>query len=129
MAIASFRAGEAIAAGDAVYVNANGLAYKAGGTALLQATVAGVSVDSAALGSLCRVNTDSVLTIYSGLTPGEPRYLSITNSGQLTSYSGWAAEHATVPSGAYLTSVGRAITTSGIEVEIQSPLFVLDSGS
>ena len=108
MAIASFQAGEAISAGNAVYVEANGLLYKASSLNQTQASVVGVATEAGSLGSLVRVNTDNIYTGYSGLNPGEYRYLSILNSGQLVSYSGWATELSTIAVNAYLETVGQS---------------------
>jgi hypothetical protein len=125
MATTSFRAGESISAGQAVYVQASGLIYKANGTNATQASVAGVAIDNGALGSLIRVQSDAVYATYSGLTPGEFRYLSILTSGQLVSYSSWASElNSTALPGAYLTNTGRCVSASGLSVEIQPPIFV-----
>lgn len=126
MAIASFQAGEAISAGNAVYVEANGLLYKASSLNQTQASVVGVAIEAGSLGSLVRVNTDNIYTGYSGLNPGEYRYLSILNSGQLVSYSGWATELSTIAVNAYLETVGRAVTSSGLEVESSTPLYVVN---
>lgn len=126
MALASFIAGEAISAGNAVYVQANGLLYKASSLNKTQASVIGVAVEAGSLGSLVRVNTDNIYTGYNGLNPGEYVYLSVLNSGQLVSYSGWAAELATISGNVYLETVGRAVTTSGIEVETSTPLYVVN---
>jgi hypothetical protein len=125
MAIASFRAGEAISAGQAVFVSSTGFIYKASCLNPTQASVVGVSLDSGVSGDLLRVTTDSVYAGYSGLTPGEYRYLSISTSGSLVPYSTWLSQLATTVSGAYLESVGKAITSSGLEVEPTAPLFVV----
>ena len=125
MATTSFRAGESISAGQAVYVQASGLIYKANGTNVVQASIAGVAIDDGALGSLVRVQSDAVYATYSGLTPSEFMYLSILTSGQLVSYSSWASElNSTSLPGAYLTNTGRCVSSSGLSVEIQPPIFV-----
>lgn len=126
MALASFIAGEAISAGNAVYVEANGLLYKASSLNQTQSSVVGVAIEAGSLNSLVRVNTDNIYTGYSGLNPGEYRYLSILNSGQLVTYSGWAAELATISADVYLEIVGRAVTTSGVEIETSTPLYVVN---
>lgn len=125
MATTSFIAGESISAGQAVYVQASGFIYKANGTNATQASVAGVAVDNGVSGSLVRVQSDAVYATYSGLTPGEFRYLSVLTSGQLVSYSAWAGElNSTSLSGAYLTNAGRCISSSGFSVEVQPPIFI-----
>lgn len=127
MAVSSFFAGESISAGQAVYVSPSGYAYKANASNYTQASVAGIAVDNGSNGSLVRVQGDAMYTQYAGLTIGSYRYLSIATSGQLVSYADWATElNATSLSGAYLTNVGRCISTSGVEVELQRPVFVLN---
>jgi hypothetical protein len=125
MAIASFRAGETISAGNAVYVGASGLLYKANATNTVQASVAGLALDGGTSSSLIRVDTDSVYTQASGLTPGELRYLSITTSGAVVNYATWATEFAARAADAYLVRVGRAVTTSGLAIEIDTPTLVV----
>lgn len=125
MATTSFRAGESISAGQAVYVTASGFLHKASAGNFTQASVAGVAIDNGTSGSLVRVQSDAVYSSFSGLTPGDYRFLSILTSGQLVSYSGWAAElNSIVLSGAYLTNIGRSVSTTSVDVEIQPPIFV-----
>jgi len=129
MALASFIAGEAISAGNALYVSSSGLVYKASALTSDKASVVGVAIDSGAAGNLIRVNCDSIQATYSGLTPGEYQYLSITNSGQLVNYTAWEAELANLSVDAYLEQVGRAVTTSGVEIEARRPLYTVNSTS
>jgi len=129
MAIASFRAGETIAAGDAVYVGSNGLIYKASALNTTQASVGGIAIDGGAVGTLIRVNADGVYSGLSGLTPGQQQYLSITTSGALVDYSAWSAELTTVTVDAYLTNVGRATSTTQLAVEIDPPTLVVNPTS
>lgn len=126
MAIASFIAGETISAGDAVYVGANNLIYKAIATNLTQSSVVGVAIDSGQSGALLKINTDALYFSYSGLTAGNTLYLSIANSGQLVSYSTFSSQLASSSlSGAYLESVGRAVSSSGIEIEVGKPVYII----
>jgi hypothetical protein len=125
MAITSFKAGEAISAGELVYVSSASYVYKASSIVLDQASVVGIAVDSGIAGSLIRVNCDAVYPSASGVTPGEYRYLSILVSGQHVPYSTWASELAsTAYDGAYLTNIGRAVSTTSVEIEIAKPLFI-----
>lgn len=130
MALASFIAGEAISAGDALYVAPNGLAYRASAQFLNQASVIGLAIESTPANSLVRVNTDNVYPNASGLVPGEVRYLSLLASGVNVNYSGFINE-LTVTSldGAYLETIGRVVTTSGIEVETGKPFFLNNTAS
>lgn len=125
MAITSFIAGEAISAGNAVYVNPSGFIYKAIATNKEQAAVIGLAIDTATSANLVRVVSDTVYTTASTFTPGNFQYLSIASSGTLIPYSTWETELNAAPaSGAFLTNVGRALTTSNVEVEIQKPIYV-----
>jgi hypothetical protein len=126
MAIASFIAGEPISAGQAIYVSSAGLIYKASALTSDQASVAGIAIDAGAFGDLIRVNTDSLYTGYSGLTPGELQYLSITASGQLVNYTTWETQLSNSAIDAYLELVGRAVSTSGISVEISKPQYIVN---
>ena len=128
MALFSFVAGETISLNDVVYVESNGLVYKANATTVPQATVAGVALESCAQGSLVRVNPDKLSATFSGLTPGDYAYLSLS-SGQITDYPTWISDLAgSSYVGAYLTIVGRVVSSSGVEVEPGRPLFVSASG-
>jgi hypothetical protein len=125
MAITSFRAGEAISAGQAIYVSSVGLIFKASSLTQDQASVAGIAIDSGVTGDLIRVNSDAIYNSYSGLTPGNIRYLSATTSGLLVSYTVWASGYNLTSSGCYLEPVGRAITSSGLAIEIGKPQFIV----
>ena len=125
MAINSFIAGETISTGDAVYVNSSGYLYKSIATGFTQASSVGVAVDAGSSGALIRVNTDAVYAAASGLTAGEYRYISLLTSGQNVPYTTWASELAfTAYDGAYLAVLGRATSTTTLEVEISKPLFI-----
>ena len=129
MAITSFRAGEAISAGQAVYVDANGLVFKASSITQSQASVVGIAVDSAESGSLIRVNNDAIYNGYSGLTAGDLQYLSITTSGQIVNSSGWQDEFDTVNIDPYQELLGRAVSSSGLSVELGKPRQVVNTKS
>jgi len=125
MAVTSFKAGEAISAGDAVYLSSTGFIYKSLAILSDQAATIGVAIDSGAAGSSVRVNGDFLYTAASGLTPGEYRYVSLLTSGTTVPYSTWETDLAlTGYGGAYLTILGRAVTSSGVEVEPSKPKFI-----
>lgn len=126
MAIASLIASENISAGNAVYVTSAGLAAKADALTEAKASVAGIAVDTVSTGGIVRINVDGVYSGYSGLTPGEFRFLSITTAGSLISYDEFAAELATITPDAYLTNVGRVITSTTISIEIIPPQLILN---
>lgn len=124
MAIVSFKAGESISAGDAVFVSASGFAYKAIATSFENASVAGVAIDGGSAGSLVRVNADSIYESSSTFVPGETQYLSILTSGSYSNYAVISSGLATTSyAGIYLTQVGTAVTTSKLEIETFSPIF------
>lgn len=129
MAITSFRAGEAISAGQAVYVSSAGLIFKASSLTQDQASVVGIAIDSGAAGDLLRVNSDAIYSEYSGLTPGDLQYLSITASGQVVNYATWEAQLATVSINPYQELIGRAITSSGVAVETGKPRYIVNPTS
>jgi hypothetical protein len=125
MAINSFKAGESISAGDAVALNSAGLLVKANALEFDTASVVGVAIDAGA-----RVNADAIYDGGSGFTPGEYRYLSAFASGVNVNYAAWASGLAlTAYEGAYLSIVGRALTTTKLEVETSRPLFVTNPTS
>ena len=125
MAIVSFRAGESITAGDAVFVSSTGFAYKAIATSFQNASVAGIAIDGGSAGTLIRVNSDSIYESSSSFTPGTAQYLSLTVSGSYSDYEALASGLAlTSYEGVYLSQVGRAITNSKLEVERPLPTFI-----
>lgn len=130
MAVTSFKAGEAISAGDLVYLSSATLLYKASSLLFDQASVVGVALDSGTSGSLIRVNCDSVYASASGVTPGEYRYLSVLTSGQHIPYTTWSSElSSTAYEGAYLTNIGRATSTTSVEIEVNKPLYIVNPTS
>ena len=125
MAITSFIAGEAISAGNAVYVTPSGYIYRAIATNQTQAAVVGLSLDTVVVSGLARVVSDFIYSNSSSLTPGTFQYLSVATSGNVVSYSTWQTElNATTLSGAFLTNVGRALSTTSLEVEVQKPIYI-----
>jgi hypothetical protein len=125
MAITSFRAGEAISAGDAVSLNTAGVLFKASALTFEQASTIGIAIDSGSAGSLIRVNNDNIYTSASGLTPGQINYVSVLTSGSFIPYANWETELSlTIFNGAYLAPVGRALATNAIDVEVSKPIFI-----
>jgi len=125
MAIASFRAGEAIATGEAVYVTASGFIHKASSSNADQARVVGIALTNGALNDVIQVNTDGVYASASGLTQNEYQFLSITTSGALVNYTTWATDLESATTPIYLTNVGRVTSSTTLSVEIQPPIYVL----
>lgn len=124
MAVASFAAGELIAEGQAVYVGGDGLLYLASASSVTTSSLVGVAIDAGNPGTLIRVNCDALYNGYSNLVPGDRQFLSIATSGQLVSYSGWLSEFNTGAKDAYLQYAGRAVSSSGVEIEANPPVFV-----
>ena len=122
MTFAVFQAGEPIAAGDAVYISAGSFLFKGEGATLTEASIVGVAFEGGPTGQLIRVNLDSIYDGFSGLTPGEYQYLSVTTPGALLDFNTWLSDVSTVSINPFLTRVGRAITTDAIEVEIARPI-------
>jgi hypothetical protein len=60
--LVSFRAGQAIAAGDVVTINASGLLYKASAIAERTARVVGLAITAGDTNDLITVNKDSYLS-------------------------------------------------------------------
>jgi hypothetical protein len=126
MAVAVFRTGEPLSAGDAVYVSPSSFIFKGTGVTESEASVVGVAIDDGTAGQLVRVDLDSVYSGFTGLTPGESLYLSFTTPGAIVDYATWAADLPTVALNPFLTRVGRAITPSSLEVEISKPVSFLN---
>lgn len=125
MAVASFKAGETIAAGDAVYVSSSGFIYKASAQSFDQASVVGLALESGTAGAILRVDTDGVYASASGLSINAYQFLSIAASGSYVDYSTWQTELAAASSVVYLTTLGRATGSTTLSVEIEPPVSVL----
>ena len=129
MSIASLIASENISAGNAVYVTSTGQAALAKADTVTKASVLGIAVDTVSSGAILRINADGIYTGYSGLTPGEFRYLSILTPGLLISFSEFAVELATVSLDPFLTNVGRVITPTTLSIETMPPQLTVNSNS
>jgi hypothetical protein len=129
MAIASLIASENISAGNAVYVTSAGLAANAQADSVTKASVAGIAADTVSTGGIVRINVDGIYSGYSGLSPGDFRFLSIVTPGSLISYNEFVSELSGVSVNAYITNVGRVITTTTVSIEITPPQFVLNPTS
>jgi hypothetical protein len=92
MAVASLIASENISAGNAVYVTSAGLAANAQADSVTKASVAGIAVDTVSTGGIVRINVDGIYSGYSGLSPGDFRFLSIVTPGSLISYNEFVSE-------------------------------------
>jgi len=130
MAIASLPAGEAISAGDAVFVSSSGFLFKAAADTKDKASVAGLAIDGGSTGSLLRVNLDSLYTSTNTYTPAKELYLSVLTSGSYSDYATVEAELAsTTYDGVFLTQIGTAVTSNKINIEISVPRFIVNPTS
>lgn len=130
MAIASLKAGEAISAGDAVFVSPAGLLFKAIATTKDKASVAGIATNGGSVGDLIRVNTDAIYTSSSTFNPSDKLYLSVATSGAYDNYEAVSSGLAlTAYDGAYFTEVGTALTANKFNVELSLPRFVVNTTS
>lgn len=125
MAIKSFRAGEAVTAGDVLFMESSGFAFKGSALERTNATAVGVALDSVASGNLVRVDTDGVYTVSpANLEVASLYYLATTPSGSFQLYdpliSGMIDNNI---SGVYLSVVGRAVSTSQISIEFSQPVY------
>lgn len=101
-----YRAGEAIAAGDALYIKSDGKLWKATGTANnAAAQVDGFAAAAAAVGEAVTMVTDVDFHYGVGLTPGARYYLSAT-AGALE----------TVATTGGLIAIAKALTGTRIRV-------------
>lgn len=128
MAIVSFKAGGDISAGDAVFVSSTGLLHKAIATEFKNSFVVGIAINGGSAGNLIRVNADSVYDSSFTFVPGVTQYLSLTTSGAYADYESINSELGlTSYSGIYLSQVGKAVTTSKLEVETSVPIFLINT--
>lgn len=125
MALVSFIASENINKGDVVTINPSGLLYKASAIEERNARVVGIATNTGQANELISVNKDSYSASSSGLTPGSPVYLSVVSGSLNTSYADWLDEaFSTTLTTAFVTSVGRAVTSSGVNVEVAKSVLV-----
>jgi hypothetical protein len=129
-----FTAGEALSQGNFVYVSGTSV-FKASalsGLAPDNYEVIGVTAESAPTGSGVSVNIDDVavvlsqnITADSALIPGERYYLS-KYTGEITRYSTASGIISNSGTNQYqvLSSVGTAVSTSELAIEIQPPIIL-----
>jgi hypothetical protein len=133
--IKTYTAGDPLNIGNLVCFDAGSLvqASAASGVAAARYNVIGVAVTSGNAGALVRVNSDNIVTLGSQnitaetqLVPGDHYYLS-KYYGEVTRYS-TASGVIDKTTGGYgaLVYVGRAISTTELEVEIQAPVILTE---
>lgn len=126
MAVTIFLTEEVVSANDAVHVTSSGFIAKSIASDPSRATVVGIALDSGSIGSLVRVYTDSVTPTFSGLTPGQPQFLSPSASGSVVDYAEWKSEFTALNvSGVFLTNIGTALTSGSLDIDIKPPVYVI----
>lgn len=105
-----YTAGEALIAGDAVYIDSSGQAFKADKDVAAATQVVGFAIQSVALGASVLVRVTGKVGGLSGLTVGSRYYLS--DDGTITS---------SVPSasGEYIVQAGYAVSATELLVMVQ----------
>jgi hypothetical protein len=106
-------AGEALSAGDFVYVTGAGTAMKADATAFAKRAM-GYVLSSVTNGGNASVYFDESNSSLSGLTPGGMYYLSAT--------SGLATLTAPTNSGQFVQELGIATSATSLHVNIKTPI-------
>lgn len=110
----SMTAGEALSAGNVVYISGTGTVLKADANAVAKAAVGYVTA-SAANGAAVTVFFEGTITGLTGLTPGATYFLSDTATGGVT---------LTIPTNAgdIVQVVGYAVSATELTFEPQNPI-------
>jgi hypothetical protein len=132
--IKTYTAGETLAVGEFVCFDAGSLvkASAASGVDPVRYNVFGCAITAGNITDLVRVNSDNIVTLADAnitadtqLTPGEPYYLS-KFSGQVTRYSTASGGITFAEGYGALVYVGRALSTTQLEVEIQPKIILTE---
>jgi hypothetical protein len=109
-------AGEALAAGDMVYLSSTGTAFRADANALAKAAQGFVTVATAvsATVTVYLSDTNSAVT---GLTPGQFYFISAVTPGKLVPNTGLPAG-----TGKFIQRVGFAASATTLHVNIANPV-------
>jgi hypothetical protein len=125
MAIVSFRAATAITAGQPVTVGSGGTIYPSSAANAVNARCVGIALDTVPVGGLARVDKDKIQYIFTGQTAGSVPYLSITSGTIQPTYTAFQTEvNASALSTVHCVTLGRAVSSSGINIEISRPSLV-----
>lgn len=113
-AIRQYLAGEALTAGNAVFVHTDGTVKKAVATVGTANVCVGVVIFDADSGAAVDVISKGIVSGFSGLTIGSPVYLSDATAGAVTS---------TVPKtyGDRVQVIGHALAANQIAIDVQLP--------
>ena len=125
-ALICFRAADSISTGDVVRVTSGGLLTKASAISPNSSVCAGIALNTGSVNDLILVNKDSLYYASSGTyVPGNRAYLSLISGQVYEGYNAFAvALAASTLSGAYLVDLGPFVSVSGLNLEINSPVFV-----
>ena len=129
MAVVTLIAAEDISLSDAVYITDAGKVAKAIATTRATSSVAGFALNAAATDSLVRVDVDGVAIGFTGLIPGDYRYLSLLNAGELCSFTEFATDIGGITTDGFLTNVGQVISPTSISISIEPPQAVPNPNS
>jgi hypothetical protein len=130
----TFTAGATLIQGAVVYASGTYVfpASAASGVASALYNPIGITAAAAASSSSVQVNVDDVAVVSSSniagetqLTPGQYYYLS-KYSGQLTKYATGSGLVTAASGYAALVSLGQALSTSELQVEIEAPVILYD---
>lgn len=132
--VTSYTAGETLEVGDFVCFDAGSLvkASASGGVSAARHSPIGSAASSGTVGETVRVNSDNIVVLSDAniygetqLVPGEDYYLA-ADYGQVTRYS--VPPGGITASGGYgaLVYVGRALSTTQLEVEIQPKVILTE---
>jgi len=84
----------------------------------------GIAVDTVSSGGLCRVISRGEANFFTGLEPGEIYYAPLSGTAPVV-YSGFVDVFNVISaSGAYLCTLGKAINSTTLSVNLDTPILV-----
>ena len=84
----------------------------------------GVAVDTIASGGLCRVISRGEANFFTGLEPGQTYYAPLSGTAPVV-YSGFVDVFNVISaSGAYLCTLGKAINSTTLSINLDTPVLV-----
>lgn len=129
MALVTFLAGESINRLNPVVVTSGGFVYKASALDPNTSYAVGIALNSGFINEQIRVQTDDIISDFTGLTTGETYYLGLTSGTLASGYAAWSsAVVAGFTNGAFLSSLGTALNSTSLDLEIERPIFITTSG-
>lgn len=89
-----------------------------------EARSVGIAVDTVASGGLCRVISKGEANFFTGLQPGVTYYAPLSGTMPVA-YSGFVDVFNIISaSGAYLCTLGKAVSTTTLSVNLDTPILV-----